>query len=84
MMPLVSRNVTYPPCSDFSSHLCLPISSIPPVEQRPFIRMMGGILKAKATDPSADTGKQETEIDLLAFKLHQLTPEEITIVEKQK
>jgi len=24
MMPLVSRNVTYPPCSDFPSHLSTP------------------------------------------------------------
>lgn len=28
MMPLVSRNVTYPPCSDFPSHLSLFISLI--------------------------------------------------------
>ena len=38
----------------------------------------------KAPGTSADTGKQETEIALLAFKLHQLTPEEIAIVEKEK
>lgn len=38
----------------------------------------------QAPNPSANTGKQETEIDLLAFKLHQLIPEEIAIVEKEQ
>lgn len=33
---------------------------------------------------AAETSEKETEIDWLAFKLHQLTLEEIAIVEKQK
>ena len=27
-MPLVSRNVTYPPCSDFPSHLCFSADTV--------------------------------------------------------
>ena len=62
----------------------LPISNIPATEQRPFIRLVDTILKAKAADPKADTTKQEAEINRLVYQLYHLTAEEIAIVEKQK
>ncbi|PBC74812.1 Eco57I restriction-modification methylase domain-containing protein [Fibrobacter intestinalis] len=39
------------------------------------------ILAAKKKNPSADTSKQEAEIDKLVYELYGLTPEEIAIVE---
>lgn len=61
----------------------LPIPKISSTEQRPFIRLVDRILKAKATDPKADTTKQEAEIDRLVYKLYGLTDEEIATVEQK-
>lgn len=60
----------------------LPIPQISPAKQRPFITLVDGILKDKATDPKADTTKQEAEIDRLVYRLYGLTPDEIPLVEK--
>ena len=40
------------------------------------------ILLLKKQDPNVDTTKYEREIDQLVYKLYELTPEEIKIVEK--
>ena len=40
-------------------------------------------LKAKASDPAADTGEQEAEIDRLVYALYGLTREEIKAVEER-
>ncbi len=40
------------------------------------------ILTAKAQDPNADTSKLEAEIDQLVYKLYNLTPNEIEIIEE--
>ena len=40
------------------------------------------ILAAKRHDPKADTTALEREIDQLVYKLYDLTPEEIAIVEE--
>ena len=61
----------------------LPIPNIPSTEQRPFIRLVDAILKAKAADPKADTTEQEAEIDRLVYELYGLTEEEISAVESQ-
>ena len=58
----------------------LPIPKISPTEQRPFIRLIDSILTAKATNPTANTGEQEAEIDLLAYALYGLTEKEIAAV----
>ena len=58
----------------------LPIPIISAVDQRPFIQLVDGILKAKASDPNADTGAQEVEIDRLVYELYGLTDEEIAVV----
>jgi len=59
----------------------LPISNIPETEQKPFISLVDQILTLKKFDPQADTSALESEIDQLVYKLYDLTPEEIKIVE---
>ena len=60
----------------------LPIPNIPTTEQRPFIRLVDTILKAKAADPKADTTEQEAKIDRLVYGLYGLTTKEIAAVEQ--
>ena len=59
----------------------LPIPKISPNQQRPLVRLVDGVLKAKASDPDADTGELEAEIDRLVYALYRLTDEEIAVVE---
>ena len=59
----------------------IPIPKLPAAEQRPFIRLVDGILAAKAADPSADTSAPEAEIDRLVYGLYGLTAEETAAVE---
>ena len=58
----------------------IPIPKISSAKQRPFIRLVNRILKAKADDPNADTGKLEEEIDRLVYQLYGLTEEEVEAV----
>ena len=58
----------------------IPIPKISSAKQRPFIRLVNRILKAKADDPNADTGKLEGEIDRLVYQLYGLTEEEVEAV----
>ena len=62
----------------------IPIPKISPAKQRPFIRLLDRILKAKAADPSADTAEQEAEIDRLVYGLYGLTEEEVRAVEGRR
>lgn len=59
----------------------IPIPSATPTQQQPIINLVDSILAAKKKNPSADTSKQEAEIDKLVYELYGLTPEEIAIVE---
>lgn len=59
----------------------IPIPAATSAQQQPIINLVDTILAAKKKDPSADTSKQEAEIDKLVYKLYGLTPEEIAIVE---
>ncbi len=45
------------------------------------IKLVNEIIKMKKNDPHADTSKLEKEIDLLVYKLYELTEAEIKIVE---
>ena len=54
----------------------LPIPQIDAEAQRPFIALVDKILKAKASDPQADTSEQEEEIDWLVYDLYDLTEQE--------
>jgi len=49
--------------------------------QQPFINLVDKILSAKKENPAADTSAWEAEIDQLVYKLYNLTPQEIAIVE---
>lgn len=50
-------------------------------KQQPIITLVDRILSAKKTNPQADTTTEEQEINQLVYKLYNLTPEEISIVE---
>ncbi len=58
----------------------LPIPKITVAEQRPFVRLVDRILRAKAADPAADTGEWEAEIDRLVYALYGLSDEEVAAV----
>ena len=60
----------------------LPIPKISAAEQRPFIRLVNDILKAKESDTNPDTSGQEREIDRLVYELYGLTEEEVAAVER--
>ena len=59
----------------------LPIPEIPDAEQKPFIDLVNDILTAKAANPDADTGTEESEIDRLVYELYGLTDDEIAVIE---
>ena len=57
----------------------LPIPNISAEEQRPFVRLVDAIVKAKDADPNADTDHLEWEIDRLVYDLYGLTEEDTAI-----
>ena len=54
----------------------IPIPDISRQQQRPFIRLVEGILAAKGSNPAADTSGEEAELDRLVYALYGLTAEE--------
>ena len=54
----------------------IPIPKIDAEAQRPFIALVDKILKAKTSDPQADTSELEEEIDWLVYDLYDLTEQE--------
>ena len=60
----------------------IPIPKISAAKQRPFIRLLDEILKAKAADPDVDTRHLERDIDRLVYDLYGLTEEEDTAIER--
>ena len=59
----------------------LPIPALSTDRQQPFVDLVDKILDAKARDPEADIGAQESEIDHMVYHLYELTEEEIAVVE---
>ncbi len=59
----------------------LPIPEIEADDRTKLISMVDRILASKKRDPKADTTAWEREIDHLVYKLYDLTPEEIALVE---
>jgi adenine-specific DNA-methyltransferase len=57
------------------------VSDLNLVEQISFIQLVEQILTAKNENPKADTLQLENDIDQLVYKLYDLTPEEIKIIE---
>ena len=58
----------------------IPIPKLSAAKQRPFVRLVDRILEAKASNPDADTGELEREIDRLVYDLYGLTEEETAAV----
>ncbi len=61
----------------------IPIIELEKKEQKPFIKLVNKILKLKKETPKADTLQLENEIDMLVYKLYNLTKEEIKIIENE-
>ena len=59
----------------------LPVPKVSLRDQEPLVKVVEKILKAKASNPAADTSALEREIDQQVYALYGLTPEEIAIVE---
>jgi len=59
----------------------LPIPLIDNIKQKPLIELVDKILITKKSNPAADTGFLEADIDRLVYDLYGLTEEEIRIVE---
>jgi len=62
----------------------IPIKKISLSAQQPFITLVDQILAAKQKEPDADTSALERQIDQMVYKLYDLAPEEIEIVEGEK
>jgi len=62
----------------------IPIPSATPDQQSEIEERVEKILAQKKKNPEADVSALEAEIDQLVYKLYDLTPEEIAIVEGQK
>lgn len=59
----------------------IPLPDLPKSAQKPIAELVGQILAAKKADLNADTAALESEIDQLVYRLYDLTPEEIAVVE---
>ena len=59
----------------------LPIPACATEQQLPIVALVNRILKNKASKQSGDTTQLEKEIDRLVYRLYELTPKEIQIVE---
>lgn len=60
----------------------LPIPDVSQNKQKPVVALVDRILAAKKADPTADVSALEAKIDQLVYKLYNLTPEEIKIIEE--
>jgi hypothetical protein len=59
----------------------IPIKELSPEQQQPFIELVDKILASKACTPPLETSALERDIDLLVYRLYDLTAEEINIIE---
>ncbi|MCK9281782.1 MAG: Eco57I restriction-modification methylase domain-containing protein [Melioribacteraceae bacterium] len=60
-----------------------PIPKIDEVDQKPIITLVDQILEIKRANPEANTTEIEWEIDLLVYKLYDLTYDEVLIVDPE-
>ena len=60
----------------------IPVKRISNNEQKPFVDIIDRILVAKLRDPEVDTADFERDIDQLVYKLYDLTPEEVVVIEE--
>jgi hypothetical protein len=59
----------------------LPIPAVPESRQQPIVCLVNKIITAKAVDPKADTSAFERQIDVLVYRLYNLTYEEVKVIE---
>lgn len=59
----------------------IPLYNSSEAEQQPIISLVDKILAAKKENPSADTSAEERQIDLLVYRLYNLTFEEAKIID---
>lgn len=59
----------------------IPIPEATAEQQKPIIDLVDKILSAKQADSSADTSKEEAEIDRLVYALYALTGDDVKIIE---
>lgn len=59
----------------------IPIPEATAEQQKPIIDLVDKILSAKQADSSADTSKEEVEIDRLVYALYALTGDDVKIIE---
>jgi len=59
----------------------LPIPIIKKKEQQPIITLVEQILKLKNENPKADITNIESQIDILVYKLYNLTYEEVKVID---
>ena len=59
----------------------IPVPNASMEEQQPVISLVDKILAAKKENPSADTSAEERQIDLLVYRLYNLTFEEAKIID---
>ena len=60
----------------------LPIKNVSEKNQKPFIQIVDKLLTMKIKDAKAETASLEDELNSMVYKLYDLTPEEIAIVEE--
>ena len=61
----------------------LPIKKISFQEQQPFITLVDQILNIKQNDPNANIKHLEDQIDIMVYKLYELTYEEVKIIDPE-
>lgn len=61
----------------------LPIKKLAKTEQNDFVRITNEILKCKKQNPEADTKHLEDQIDIMVYKLYNLTYAEVEIIDPQ-
>lgn len=59
----------------------LPILKIDDIRQKPIISLVDKILEAKKENPQANTTNLENQIDILVYKLYNLTYDEVKIID---
>ncbi|MDE5581857.1 MAG: Eco57I restriction-modification methylase domain-containing protein [Treponemataceae bacterium] len=64
--------------------MAIPIPQATAAQQKPIVTLVDKILAAKKANTNADTSDLEKQIDVLVYKLYDLTGEEIGIIERQK
>jgi len=72
----------FPEFRVFDLNKQVPIKNIDLNKQQPIIKLVNKILDLKNKDINSDTKQLEKEIDILVYKIYEITEDEIQIIEK--